>query len=809
MGLGKPMSKWALQETTGTTVADTIGANTGTATSGNARRFNGTSDYVQFTNPIIPVGAKTIKFKFRRNGVPVTTAYILDNSSVVNGSNGTAIFFVENFLRIWCGSASIFDLTYDVTNIFDNKWHEIMISWDGTINANGVKLYIDNMITPVMQVTATSTETLAATYNLRIGRNANSTNFFSGDLDDLQITNGYMGAGTEVAHWKMDDTVATAMVDSSPNAYAATVTGTTVLTNDSMPIIVSDGEGGYARHFNGRSDRITYTSQVLPLGAKSIRFKIRSGLQKSNCVIIDNANFTTTNKGTTIWVNDSGKVNMRTYNLGVEVLSLLGTVNICDNTWHTILLTWDGTIAIDSVKMFIDDMTTPATKATALSAIEGVATTNLFIGAVSSLSTMQFFEGDLKDITISVGTGNERTDPKDLQVGDFIRCHYSAPTSGAVGVFSGLGQVTANFIPPASSATPNGDFYLIAVDIDYLGRLNLIADRNVQHSINWDVLNSVGIASGSGLPYMFINTIIPIMTSKTAPNGQVSSSGIYSGYYDYTAFNRVVGSASNSWISSSVISWISYKFTEAKSIKRYSLMSSNNLATAFPKNWTFEGSNDALEWTVLDTQVNQTGWGIYEKRVFSIDNSSSYLYYRINITANNGYASYSEIHKIEMDDTEDSTFNFITRLLTGGISSTDKDNEWDNYIVGSSLNGTITSGDNNVWNWNIAPNGARSWTSTVASAAANRIVRAMQNNISGHNAYSTNAAPTTYIGFRPVLLVESLFTLLNKSFLYFDGSYQKWVDTSQVVMTQDTSFVDTGSLLRSPLDKTASKVEVI
>src|SRR5690606_15278343 len=66
--------------------------------------------------------------------------------------------------------------------------------------------------------------------------------------------------------------------------------------------------------------------------------------------------------------------------------------------------------------------------------------------------------------------------------------------------FSVLGEETSDFIPAASSATPNGDFYWICVDRDYLGRWKLIADRNIQSGISWDTLNSLGIASESGFP---------------------------------------------------------------------------------------------------------------------------------------------------------------------------------------------------------------------------------------------------------------------------------------------------------------------
>jgi hypothetical protein len=88
---------------------------------------------------------------------------------------------------------------------------------------------------------------------------------------------------------------------------------------------------------------------------------------------------------------------------------------------------------------------------------------------------------------------DEVTDIKDLDIGKRIRCHYQA-SSGQVGVFSGLGQETSDFIPPVSSATPNGDFYWICCDIKN-GKKILLADRNIQHSISWDKINEQGMTN--------------------------------------------------------------------------------------------------------------------------------------------------------------------------------------------------------------------------------------------------------------------------------------------------------------------------
>lgn len=221
-----------------------------------------------------------------------------------------------------------------------------------------------------------------------------------------------------------------------------------------------------------------------------------------------------------------------------------------------------------------------------------------------------------------------------LKVGDYFWCKYTATTSGQVGTFSDIATKTdaeaIPVIPVASSATPTGYFKYIVVDFDHLGRVKLLADRNIQHSISWDVLNTKGIASGSGL----LN-LLP----------------------------------------------------------------------------------------------------------------------EINIGSNK--------------------YIFTTRLLTGGTASADPDNEWDKYIVGSTLGGAITAGDNNVWNWS----GIYSWTSTVHTAgSANRTLRGN----TAVNTHSYSATNSTY-AFRPVLLIESIFTLLNKSFILFSNEYKKWNSGWQTV----------------------------
>lgn len=88
-----------------------------------------------------------------------------------------------------------------------------------------------------------------------------------------------------------------------------------------------------------------------------------------------------------------------------------------------------------------------------------------------------------------------RTSPELLEIGDWISCRYTATTSGAIGTFSELGTTTASAIPVASSATPDGSFNFIYVGDDAQGKKILVADRNVQKSISWDIINNKGMTN--------------------------------------------------------------------------------------------------------------------------------------------------------------------------------------------------------------------------------------------------------------------------------------------------------------------------
>lgn len=136
---------------------------------------------------------------------------------------------------------------------------------------------------------------------------------------------------------------------------------------------------------------------------------------------------------------------------------------------------------------------------------------------------------------------------------------------------------------------------------------------------------------------------VPTMTSNTTPSGVVAASTQNTGSEAWRAFNDSTATTNDKWLTNAVATGtLSYDFTAGnpKIITYYSMTPVSSvepsLYTRAPKTWTFEGSNNGTSWTVLDTQTTVPQWGADEKRIYPISNTTSFRFYRWNITANFG-----------------------------------------------------------------------------------------------------------------------------------------------------------------------------
>ncbi|WP_244552168.1 discoidin domain-containing protein [Paenibacillus sp. ov031] len=133
--------------------------------------------------------------------------------------------------------------------------------------------------------------------------------------------------------------------------------------------------------------------------------------------------------------------------------------------------------------------------------------------------------------------------------------------------------------------------------------------------------------------------IIPALTSNVTVLGSVIRSDENASYPAWQAFDKktITSDHQFAWISATMMSgWIGFDFNSPIIIDRYTITGRSDANyTMSPKDWTFEGSNDGTNWTVLDTRRNVIDWNTTQTRSFIIGNKAKYKMYRINAVNNN------------------------------------------------------------------------------------------------------------------------------------------------------------------------------
>ena len=185
---------------------------------------------------------------------------------------------------------------------------------------------------------------------------------------------------------------------------------------------------------------------------------------------------------------------------------------------------------------------------------------------------------------------------------------------------------------------------------------------------NWDVLDTrtdmTGWSTFEKRSYTFTNTTAYKMykLDVTANNGTGDLTGfsemeLLDGDIDRTSLPGDVSGSSEigikestfavfdgtdqtKWLTSggNTTGWIQFEFSDglAYSVSGYSITSANDAPDRTPKDWTLQGSNDGVNWTIVDTRVDEAGWSTFEKRSYSFTNIAAYSIYKLDVTANNG-----------------------------------------------------------------------------------------------------------------------------------------------------------------------------
>ena len=178
---------------------------------------------------------------------------------------------------------------------------------------------------------------------------------------------------------------------------------------------------------------------------------------------------------------------------------------------------------------------------------------------------------------------------------------------------------------------------------------------------------------------------VPTMTSNTAPSGVASASTFYDA--NFAAWKAFDHDTATAWVNEGVgtpfptnPAWLQYQFTTAKVVTKYVIyprVSNNGQA---PSAWTFQGSMDGVNWTVLDTQSGKTFSGDAAQS-FRIYNVVPYLYYKLNMTAG-GSSNYVSIGELEIWGKEANSISSITAVNSVNPTSP-------NRTITIYINGTV------------------------------------------------------------------------------------------------------------------------
>ncbi len=141
-------------------------------------------------------------------------------------------------------------------------------------------------------------------------------------------------------------------------------------------------------------------------------------------------------------------------------------------------------------------------------------------------------------------------------------------------------------------------------------------------------------------------------------DGAGTASSTNAAYYGYS----MPGCFDNSWAASTdrgmcgytttyPAMYVDYAFNTATAVNAYSIRNGGEGSSAAeqraPNTWTFEGSDDGENWTLLDSRTGETGWANAEVRLYEFSNSHAYAHYRYSCTALNGRTDCFQVHEIE------------------------------------------------------------------------------------------------------------------------------------------------------------------
>lgn len=399
-----PIAEWNFEEKQGTTANDSSGnGNSGTLTNspswtqgkiGAALSFNGSDTYVSGpNNSSVQLTSGTIQAWIK------TSNPGSGFRGIITKQNAFGMFLNSNEFGIWDWGVGAWRGSGQ--NLNDGKWHSVAVTFNSGV-ANGTTFYVDgqNKGTTTMTVSSQIIALVAGS-----GTNGISQ-IFTGIIDQAKVYNYIRtpaqiawdyNKGSPLAWWKLDECQGAVAHDSSGFGRDGTITigGTapqsSVGTCQTAGTAWGNGASGKfnsSLNFDGEDDVVSFTStNVINTNAGSVALwaKPSSTQNGTNYYIFDHYG---TNSRIYILTNDTG-TNLRSC-LGA-CSDNVGSKTVTANTWHHVVVTWNGTTAA----FYVDGINNTSTSS--FSGLSNVGSTS-YIGNYSDAA--QGYTGQVDDVRI-------------------------------------------------------------------------------------------------------------------------------------------------------------------------------------------------------------------------------------------------------------------------------------------------------------------------------------------------------------------------------------------------------------------------
>lgn len=238
--------------------------------------------------------------------------------------------------------------------------------------------------------------------------------------------------------------------------------------------------------------------------------------------------------------------------------------------------------------------------------------------------------------------------------------------------------------------------------------------------------------------------------------------------------------------------WVRYQSPVSSVVTAYAVTAANDAAGRDPKSWTFEGSNDGTNWTVLHTVTNQVFLNRWQRLKFSFTNSTAYTYFRLNITANNG-ATIVQLAEWEIFGTGAGAPPIPagpSGLTATGVSGNQVILNWTDNSSAETAMRIERSTNNSTWSLlRLAPANTTQLRDTGLNGGT-YYYRVRAENSSGSSAYTASAQATATANDFPLTWQEHWFEhnqVVTKKYadndvgIYFDSDMNpsiNWMDTT-------------------------------